>query len=43
MFKLIRAEVVVLIATLIQHALEEYTTSGAKIVNKIYGPTIIGT
>ena len=43
MFKPIRAETIVLIATLIQHALEEYAASGTKIVNKIHGPTIMGT
>jgi hypothetical protein len=43
MFDPIRVETVVLVATLIQHALEEYAASGAKRVNKIHGPTIMGT
>ena len=42
MFNPIRAETVVLVATLIQHALEEYATSGRKVVNRIHGPTIMG-
>ena len=43
MFNPIQAETVVLVATLIQHALEEYATSGRKVVNRIHGPTIMGT
>ena len=42
MFNPIRAETVVLVATLIQHALEEYATSGTRVVNRVYGPTIMG-
>ncbi len=43
MFNPIRAETIVLVATLIQHALEEYATSGMRIVNRVHEPTIIGT
>ena len=43
MFNPIQAETVVLVATLIQHALEEYATSGAKVVNRVHGPTLMGT
>ena len=42
MFNPIQAETVVLVATLIQHALEEYATSGTKVVNRVHGPTLMG-
>jgi hypothetical protein len=41
MFKPIRGETVVFVATLVHHAIEEYS-AGMKIVNKIHFPTIIG-
>jgi len=42
MFNPIQAETVVLVATLIQHALKEYATSGTKVVNRVHGPTLMG-
>ena len=41
MFNSICVETIVLVATLIQHALEKYATHGTKVVNKVYRPTII--
>ena len=35
MFSPLRAETVVLAATFIQHALEEYVAGGTKLINKI--------
>ncbi len=43
MFNPIQAETIVLVAMFIQHALEEYAISGMRMVNRVYGPTIIGT
>ncbi len=43
MFNPIRAETIVLVSMLIQYALEEYTTSSMRMVNRVYGPTIMGT
>jgi hypothetical protein len=41
MFKPIHEKTVVFVATLIQHAIEEYS-AGTKIINKIHLPTTIG-
>lgn len=41
MFKPIRGETVVFVATLIQHAIGEYS-AGTKMIDKIHFPTIIG-
>ncbi len=43
MFNPIRAETIVLVAMLIQHALEKYAISGTRMVNRVHGPTIMGT
>jgi hypothetical protein len=41
MFKPIRRETVIFVATFVHHAIEEYSL-GTKIINKIHFPTTIG-